>query len=109
MRQAHILKTSVEIADSLARKAKAHAARNNITLRALIERGLRMAMREDEEKQRFTLRDASVGGHGLQSEYRDADWARLRAAAYEDRDLSEPRSGVRSQVRQRTVKESGSV
>ncbi len=78
------MKTTVEIADDLAFKAKAHAARNDITLRTLIERGLRMAMQADGQGARFTLRDASVGGHGLQSDYRDADWARLRAAAYKE-------------------------
>ena len=82
---ARIVKTTVDIADDLARKAKAHAAANDTTLRTLIERGLRMAMQADGQRERFVLRDASVGGHGLQSDYRDADWARLRAAAYEDR------------------------
>ena len=82
---AHMVKTTVEIADDLARKAKAHAARNDTTLRTLIERGLRMAMQADGRSEPFRLRDASVGGRGLQIPYRDADWARLRAAAYEDR------------------------
>ena len=80
-----MVKTTVEIADDLARKAKAHAAANDTTLRTLIERGLRMAMQADGHRERFVLRDASVGGHGLQRDYRDVDWARLRAAAYEDR------------------------
>ena len=42
-------------------------------------------MRDDGQPQRFVLRDASVAGRGLQREYRDADWARIREAAYEDR------------------------
>ena len=79
------MKTTIEIADDLAGKAKAHAAREHITLRALVERGLRMAIRADEEQEPFVLRDASVGGRGLQADYRDADWSRLRAAAYGDR------------------------
>ena len=79
------MKTTIEIADDLAREAKAHAGRQNSTLRSLIERGLRLAMRADRQSQRFTLRDASVAGRGLQSGYRDAGWARIREAAYEDR------------------------
>lgn len=79
------MKTTIEIADDLAGKAKAHAARENITLRALVERGLRMAIQADQSQEPFTLRDASVGGRGLQPGFRDADWALLRAAAYEDR------------------------
>lgn len=80
-----ILKTTIEIADELARMAKAHAARENITLRSLIEYGLRLALRADGHQHRFKLKDASVGGRGLQPPYREADWARIREAAYEGR------------------------
>ena len=76
---------AIEIADNLAKKAKAHAARENTTLRSLVERCLRLAMRDDGQPQRFVLRDASVTGRGLQRAYHDADWARIREAAYEDR------------------------
>ena len=55
------------------------------TLRALIERGLRLALRADRHPRQFELRDASAGGRGLQSPYRDGDWARVRDAIYEDR------------------------
>ncbi|MCY4565764.1 MAG: DUF2191 domain-containing protein [Gammaproteobacteria bacterium] len=79
------MKTTIEITDDLARKARAHAARENTTLRSLVERGLRLAMRDDGHRQRFVLRDASVAGRGLQRGYRDADWARIREAIYEDR------------------------
>ena len=79
------MKTTIEIADELAREAKAHAGRENTTLRSLIERGLRLAMSADRQSQRFRLRDASVGGRGLQPGYRDAGWVRIREAAYEDR------------------------
>lgn len=79
------LKTTIEISDDLARKARAHAARENITLRSLIERGLRLVLRADGQQARFELRDASVDGRGLQPPYRDAEWARIRQSAYEDR------------------------
>ena len=79
------LKTTIEIADDLAGTAKAYAARENITLRSLIERGFRLVLRVDSQRDRFKLRDASVGGRGLQPLYRDAEWARLRESAYEDR------------------------
>ena len=79
------MKTTIEISDELARMAKAHAAKENITLRALIERGLRLALRADRHPRQFELRDASVSGGGLQSPYRDGDWARIRDAIYEDR------------------------
>lgn len=80
-----VLKTTIEITDDLAKVAKAHAARENVTLRSLIERGLRLVLRADSQGDRFELRDASVGGRGLQPPYRDAEWARIRESAYEGR------------------------
>ena len=56
-----------------------------MTLRLLMERGLRVVLRDDSRCERFKLRDASVGGRGLQPHYRDAEWARIRESAYEDR------------------------
>ena len=79
------MKTTIEISDELGREAKAHAARENITLRELFERGVRMAIKADQENSGFVLRDGSVGGRGLQPEFQGADWARLREAVYEGR------------------------
>ena len=79
------MKTTIEITDELARLAKAHAASKNTTLRALVEHGLRLALRFDGARSPFKLRDASVGGRGLQPQFRDADWTRIREAVYEDR------------------------
>lgn len=80
-----ILKTTIEISDELARTAKAHAARESITLRALIERGLRLVLRADHQDTSFRLRDASVAGNGLKEPYSDSDWARIRESIYEGR------------------------
>ena len=79
------MKTTIELSDELANAAKAHAARENITLRALIERGLHMVLQADRETEPFTLRDASVGGRGLQPDFRDAEWPRIREAIYAGR------------------------
>lgn len=79
------MKTTVEIADSLAREAKDLAAREHTTLRELIEAGLRAVLRQRRKKGAFRLRDASFGGNGLQPEFRGADWERIREAAYEGR------------------------
>lgn len=78
------MKTTVEIADGLARAAKELAAREGTTLRELIEAGLRAVLRERRRKSPFRLRDASVGGRGLRPEFRGADWERIREAAYEE-------------------------
>ena len=42
-------------------------------------------MRAERKPHRFELRDARVGGHGLQAEFQDADWQRMREASYEGR------------------------
>ena len=79
------MKTTIELPDELARTAIAHAAREHPTLRVLIERGLRLVMLGDRAQGPFTLRDASVGGRGLQPPYRDADCSRIRESIYEGR------------------------
>ena len=79
------MKTTVEISDQLAEEAKAVAARDHTTLRAMIEAGLRLILRERRRKGGFKLRDASFRGRGLQPEFRDAGWDRMREAAYEGR------------------------
>lgn len=79
------MKTTIEIPDPLAEEARAVARRDKTTLRELIETGLRLVLRERRRKTRFRLRDASFRGQGLQPEYRDEDWQRIRRAAYEGR------------------------
>jgi len=80
------MKTTVEISDSLAEEARKVAAREKTTLRALIEAGLRHVLRERQPRaKRFALRDAAFRGRGLQPGFRDADWRRIREAAYEER------------------------
>ena len=79
------MKTTIDIPGDLARRAKAHAAKEGTTLRSLVERGLREVLHADRKPHRFEMRDASVGGLGLQAEFQDADWQRIREAAYEGR------------------------
>ena len=79
------MKTTIDLSDELANKAKAYAVRKHTTLRAVIEQGIRQVLRNERSASRFKLRDASFGGNGLQKEYKDADWAKIREAAYEGR------------------------
>ena len=79
------LKTTIELPDDLAKKAKAFAARRNTTLRAIIEQGIRHVLRTDRAAVGFELRDASVDGLGLQPEFQSGDWAALRDTVYRDR------------------------
>lgn len=79
------MKTTVELPDALLAEAKRAAAEDGTTLRELVERGLRRVLHQRAQGGRFRLRDASVDGHGVQEEFRDAGWERLRSAAYGDR------------------------
>ena len=74
------MKTTVEISDGLAEEVKAYMAREGVTFRSLVERGLIEVLRAGQAP--FTLRDASVGGRGLQAAFREAGRDRLRDAAY---------------------------
>lgn len=79
------MKTTVEISDSLLRQARELAAREGVTLRALVERGLHRVVAETEQGRPFKLRRASFKGKGLREELRDASWERLRDLSYEGR------------------------
>ncbi len=81
----HIMKTTVEISDDLLAKAKALAAKNQTTLRSLIEDGLRQVLKNEHTETDFVLADARVDGNGLQPEFQDASWEKFRAAIYEGR------------------------
>ena len=78
------MKTTIEISDPLLREARRLAAREGVTLRALVERGLQRVIAERQHPP-FRLRKASFRGEGLQQEMQDADWGRLRDAIYEGR------------------------
>jgi predicted transcriptional regulator len=79
------MKTTVELPDPLLARAKALARRQQRTLRDLIEAGLRTVLAEEERRNRFVLRDASVGGEGLQEGFTHDDWGKILDASYGDR------------------------
>ena len=78
------MKTTVEISDAILNAVRELARRENTTVKALIERGLRRELAEAERESDFRLRRASVGGHGLRKDNPAARWDRLRELAYED-------------------------
>jgi len=82
---ARIMKTTIEIADALAREAKELAARENTTLRELVEAGLRTVLSQRRKRAVFRLRDASFAGRGITPEFRDAGWDEIRDAIYKGR------------------------
>jgi predicted transcriptional regulator len=79
------MKTTVELPDDLLREAQRIARAEGTTLRSVLEEGLRAVIARYLSSQQFTLRDASVGGHGLNPDLADAGWAQIRAVSYGDR------------------------
>lgn len=80
------MKTTLDISDPLLAQVRKIAAREGETLRSLVEQGLRTVVAERARKGApFRLRDLSVGGKGLQPEFQDASWDKLRDLNYEGR------------------------
>lgn len=80
------MKTTIEIADALLADVKRVAAREGVTVRALVEQGLRRVLDERPRSPlSFKLRKASVKGRGLQPGVQGASFDRLRELAYEGR------------------------
>src|SRR5262245_9530014 len=79
------MKITLDLPDSLLRKAHEFAARECTTLTEVIERCLRRIVSERNRETPFRLRACSFGGHGLRPELRDASWDQIRSLAYEGR------------------------
>jgi hypothetical protein len=80
------MKTTIEIADALLTDAKRVAARDGVTVRALVEQGLREVLAQRRRGAKgFKLRKASFKGRGLRPELQGAPFDRLRELAYEGR------------------------
>jgi hypothetical protein len=79
------MKTTVEIPDALLSAARRAAARDGVTVRALVIEGLHRVLDSRKNGARFALRDVSFAGEGLHPDVADGSWARLRDLAYEGR------------------------
>jgi len=79
------MKTTIDISESLLSAAKKAAARDDTTVRALVEEALRRALAERQAREPFRLRRASFAGQGLRPELAEAGWDRLRDLSYEGR------------------------
>jgi len=79
------MKTTLEISDPLLREARKVAARENTTLRALVEQGLRRVVAEKKKDKPFRLRNASVVGNGLHPDVANMSWQEILDLSYEGR------------------------
>jgi hypothetical protein len=77
------MKTTIDIADPILRKARAAAARRGQTLREVVEAALRAWLNGDTQQPKgFRMRDASVTGKGLRDGLRYDDWGKILDLAY---------------------------
>ena len=79
------MKTTIDIADTLLREAKAVAAREQTTVRALVEQGLRLAIEGRRPARRFKLRPVTFKGDGLRPGVSLESWDQIRDLVYEGR------------------------
>ena len=56
------MRTSIELSDALLARARKVIGRKRVTLRALVEEGLRRVLRDEQQESRFRLRDARFDG-----------------------------------------------
>jgi hypothetical protein len=79
------MKTTVQIPDNLFEEARKLAHREQTTLKALVEEGLRRVISEHQRESPFRLRKASFKGNGLQPRLAGASWEHIRELSYEGR------------------------
>ena len=80
------MKTTIDIADALFEQAKRVAQRDRVTFRALVEEGLQVVLdRRANTDAVFRLRDASVGGNGVQPGVELANGKEMLALMYDGR------------------------
>lgn len=81
------MKTTIELPDDLLERSKAVARREHSTLKALIEEGLHLALRERarSRKRAVPFVVQPFQGDGLSAEFAGAGWERIRDEIYRDR------------------------
>jgi hypothetical protein len=79
------MKTTIELPDDLLERSKAVARRENSTLRALIEEGLRLALRARSRRRAAPFKVEPFRGNGLTPEFAGAGWEKIRDEIYRDR------------------------
>ena len=78
-------KTTIELSDALLREAKKVALEERTSVKALIERGLRLVVGERRRRGAFKLRRASFKGDGLVAGRSLSDWTAIREQIYAER------------------------
>ena len=79
------MKTTIDIADDLFARVQRVAQVEKTTFRALTERGLRLVLREKRAQEAKLPPLVTVGGEGLDPEFKKTSWDRIRDEIYRGR------------------------
>ncbi len=79
------MKTTIELPDDLLERSKEVARRQNSTLKALIEEGLRLALRARTRKRSVAFAVQPFAGDGLTPDFATVGWDKVRDEIYRDR------------------------
>jgi hypothetical protein len=80
------MKTTIEIADDLFERAQNVARKEKTTFRALTEQGLRLVLKEKQNKQaKWKWKPFVVRGGGLTPEFKNASWEKIQDEIYRGR------------------------
>ncbi|HEX2612810.1 MAG TPA: DUF2191 domain-containing protein [Fibrobacteria bacterium] len=76
------MKTTIDIADDLLAQGKQIAEEEHVTLRSLVEEGLRYVLTRRGHIKVFRWKPVTIKGRGLNPEFADAGWDGVRGAIY---------------------------
>lgn len=79
------MKTTIELPDALFAQARRFADAHDMTMKAMVEEGLRKVMASSKPGKPFRLRDGSVNGNGMTPEFQAMTWEQKIDAIYGDR------------------------
>jgi len=77
------MKTTIELSDALIKAARRRARARGLTLRALVEEGLRLVLSEEKAPRPFQLRRATFKGTGPTEDA--LNWPAIRDMTYRGR------------------------
>ena len=77
------MRTTIELPDDLFRQAKITAARERVTLRSIVETGLRAELAR-RQASAYQMPDLSFGGSGMARGIDEGDWPTIRDIIYGD-------------------------
>ncbi|MBM3290387.1 MAG: DUF2191 domain-containing protein [Candidatus Hydrogenedentes bacterium] len=79
------MKTTIQISDALLNRAREVAAKEDTTLKDLVEEALHRLLDERDRRKPFKLRDGSVGGGWLRPEVAELGMDKIIELSYGDR------------------------